>query len=271
MFSSQSTPSKSQTQTVDLNASEVHHDESQINDMDDDDLEANTKNMFSNQESYLFTSIPGQKSTVYQLCDIRLRSVLEIIRVQDHRKQIEIDDAELNEEKAKMKRKHNDRYKFGSRMIKLRNAVCHDKYGWYTLDALEQIRYLMKRKIEQWIEKGNEDDDEDIVLDSDDEEDVDGTGGDFDDFDFDAPARISGSSSSSSSSHRHAAASSSSASSSSDPSSPSSNLLIPPIIPVIANNKQGGGGGGDPMSDDEEEDDVTLDAPSDLLIGNSQR
>jgi general transcription factor 3C polypeptide 5 (transcription factor C subunit 1) len=126
-----------------------------------DEQEDDDKSM--DRESYMFSTIPLKHQCVYQACDIRIRQIQDIVQKTDPNGEIEVDDEDLNEEMAHRVRVVNKKaYNFSKRKIKLRNSVCDDKTGWFTLDAIGQIRYIMSKKLEYWITHGDEDD-EDIL------------------------------------------------------------------------------------------------------------
>ena len=110
--------------------------------------------------SYEFNSIPTQIQVFYQLCDIRIAPAQNII-LADKDETIAITYGVISGVKS-------------SEELDLREPVwnntgeCDPKYGWYNHHALEQIRYVMKKKVEEWIENGEENDPE-ILSDTDEE------------------------------------------------------------------------------------------------------
>ncbi|KAG2393474.1 hypothetical protein C9374_007005 [Naegleria lovaniensis] len=110
--------------------------------------------------SYEFNSIPTQIQVFYQLCDIRIAPAQNII-LADRDETIAITYGVVSGVKS-------------SEELGLREPVwnnseeCDPKYGWYNHHALEQVRYVMKKKVEEWIENGEENDPE-ILTDTDEE------------------------------------------------------------------------------------------------------
>ena len=95
----------------------------------------------SSNVPYFFDSMPMQLNTMYQLCDIRLRSIQIIV---------------------------NDQNNIG--------RECTQNYGWFDKQILERIRTIMKRKVEEWLEKGGDNEYDDDVMEEGEEVDED-TGG----------------------------------------------------------------------------------------------
>lgn len=77
-------------------------------------------------QPHIFDSVPTQAQSFYQLCDIRIKQVQEIVR---------------NENTEK---------------------VCNERTGWYSKESFEAIRTIMKQKLDKWIKEG-EDNDPDIL------------------------------------------------------------------------------------------------------------
>jgi len=113
--------------------------------------------------SYEFNSIPTQIQVFYQLCDIRIAPAQNIILAEKDEK-IPITYGVLLGTKT-------------GEELGLKESVwnntgeCDAKSGWYSHHALEQIRHIMKKKIEEWMETG-EDADPEILDDTDDEADL---------------------------------------------------------------------------------------------------
>lgn len=80
----------------------------------------------SSSSSYIFDNVPQQLNVIYQLCDIRLRSVQHIIA--------------LN-----------------------RQNKCSTEHGWFEKETLDKIRSIMKSKVEDWLEKGDSKHDDDVM------------------------------------------------------------------------------------------------------------
>ncbi|EFC48171.1 RNA polymerase III transcription factor TFIIIC subunit [Naegleria gruberi] len=110
--------------------------------------------------SYEFNSVPTQIQVFYQLCDIRLSSAQNIIMAEKDEK-IPITYGVLLGIKSGEE--------LGLReYVWNQNAECDPKSGWYSHHALEQVRHIMKKKIEEWLEIGEENDNE-ILSDTEDE------------------------------------------------------------------------------------------------------
>ena len=86
------------------------------------------------QQAYVFDSIPRRYQTVFQICDIRLKDVQEIVE---------------------------------NRCI---NRTCDEKSGWYPKEAIQEIRKIMKQKVEHWIKNGEDGDDEQLLSESSDDD-----------------------------------------------------------------------------------------------------
>jgi general transcription factor 3C polypeptide 5 (transcription factor C subunit 1) len=98
--------------------------------------------------SYIFDSIPVQQQTFYQLCDIQLPAVQDIVQCQDLEEEtpVEIED-----------RSRNIVYK----NIRILSSTCDDKSGWYTNEALSHVRILMKQQVDEWIKHGGDEEEDD--------------------------------------------------------------------------------------------------------------
>ncbi|KAL9655646.1 hypothetical protein ABK040_002309 [Willaertia magna] len=127
----------------------------------DEDHFGDKANSSANQHHYEFNSIPTQIQTFYQLCDIRIASVQSIVLAdKDEEILLTYGGLPANAQHIQLREK-----------VWLQNDECDSKSGWYSIHALEQIRHLMKKKVEYWLEKGGEENDKEILSDTDEDED----------------------------------------------------------------------------------------------------
>ncbi|KAL0476943.1 general transcription factor GTF3C5 [Acrasis kona] len=97
------------------------------NDLDENDA----------KHAFTFDSLPTQTQTFYQLCDINMQSVKDIVDCVKDEIEVQIQD--------KSGRLH-------SRVISVKSDTCTEKSGWYTKEALEQVRLYMKNQVDSWLQ-----------------------------------------------------------------------------------------------------------------------
>jgi general transcription factor 3C polypeptide 5 (transcription factor C subunit 1) len=110
--------------------------------------EENDNEQINPNSSYIFNSVPVQTQFFYQLIDIHLPAVQHIVQCDDLEQEVPI---EIEDRNGHIVNKN----------IRVLNHVCDEKSGWYTREALEQIRMYMKIQISEWIRQGDEGEDED--------------------------------------------------------------------------------------------------------------